>query len=286
MRINHDELLEGDPSTLEAALRTLADEEPADDRPDESSVEHEKEGLASLEVAAVAEERGLHVTRLLDSVIVCSDGSRDVAFRGFAGSTTSRIALAMCRSDAWVRRYLEPKGVPVAATRLVEQRRPTQALRAADELGYPVALRAAEDAFDSSTTVTGRAEFRKAWEWLRERELEHRMQIIIEHPPNGLLCDVAVVAGLAVAVAVHDSANPLTDDPHNSATARAVEVLGNLPKIDYASVRLAVEQADSGPSGVVVLGVDPLLQAWAERPDRTEIARAVLEHEFGGTRDD
>jgi hypothetical protein len=73
---------------------------------------------------SAARTRGLTVDRLAAEIIVCSDGERRVAFRGLVGSSSSRVAHRLCRTDQLLRRYLASHGLPVispAALRSISQ---------------------------------------------------------------------------------------------------------------------------------------------------------------------
>jgi hypothetical protein len=221
---------------------------------------------ASRLLESVARDRGLSVHRLSADLVVCDDGRHQVLFRGLAGARSGRVAEVLCGNDAWLRAHLARHGLPIVPTRRVDLADAGSALRAAEELGFPVRLRLADA--PSGPTAGDAGSFQERWRALQEEAASPTAQVILEPPPAGPPIDVAVVGGRALAVTGADGAAAVRD-----LAVRAVAAVG----ATYGLVRVV-----AGPASFSIATVVPAVDAAAidRGPTGLEISAAILCQEF------
>jgi hypothetical protein len=216
---------------------------------------------ASRLLESVARDRGLTVDRVAPDLVICDDGRCRVMFHGLAGAGWGRVAQVLCGNDAWLRAHLARHELPVVPTRLVDLADAGFALRAAEELGFPVRLRLADA--PSGPTTGDAGSFQERWHALQEEATSPTAQVILEPPPASPPIDVAVVGGRALAVSGADGAAAVRD-----LAVCAVAAVG----ATYGLVRVA------GPTGSLIDTLDPRMNALAIQgePIGSEITVAVL----------
>jgi hypothetical protein len=235
---------------------------------------------ASALLEEVARERGLDVRRLDEELVVCGDGRRRVLFHGLVSSSTGKLAHALCSNDAWLRAHLARHGLPVVRTRLVGADDADFALRAAEDLGFPVRMRSfvAGHAADSVVEPVDRIatsvdSFHQAWRAVRDAARGIRFQVILEHRSPGTVSDIEIIGGSAVA------APALAGPDREQAESLALRVLSALPNLTSGEVRLI-----TGAHQTMVDSVDPTLRSRMGRGGRPRSqAAAVLSFEFSDT---
>jgi hypothetical protein len=221
---------------------------------------------ASRLLESVARDRGLTVDRVAPDLVICDDGRRRVMFHGLAGAGWGRVAQVLCGNDAWLRAHLARHGLPVVPTRLVDLADAGWALRAAEELGFPVRLRLATASSGPTTDDAG--SFQDRWHALQEEATSPTAQVILEPPPAGPPIDVAVAGGRALAVTGADGAAAVCD-----LAVRAIAAVG----AGYGLVRIVAAPASFSIVTVVPALDPPVVDG---RPAGPEIIAAVLGREF------
>ena len=238
-----------------------------DDAPTVDTAPSRTQAELSALLESVARERGLDVRRLDDEIVLCSDGEHRVLFHGLTSSSSSKLAHVLCGNDAWLRSHLAHHGIPVVPTRLVGLDDARFALRAAEQLGFPVRMRLAGVADDDlGRTVSDVASFHEVWQKLAQSAPDGRALVILERQLDGQPVEVAVVAGEVVA------ASPAGSGTLAAAVGRiAVEVHFTVAGVCH-TVRLRTSSY-----GDAVDTVDPSLQVWNGAPELVDkIIKSLL----------
>lgn len=246
-----------------------------------SSVRKVRAAGARLIVEA-ARRRGIPYQKFTHGVTLVGDSGSRLAFRGLNGPTSSTVAELLCGNDAWLRRHLAVRNIPVRSTRLVGAADPDFAYAAALDVGLPLAIRSAGDTRRTQGyIVKDHDSFHKAWQEFIDNRGETRTPAILEALlDDALVYEVAVVGQEVVAV---DSPTP---EPEGQLVAEIAELsartISSLPGARYGAVTVLVQEADSGRRAVVD-SVDLLLSSWASGDGAASqaVADAILSAELG-----
>jgi hypothetical protein len=236
-------------------------------------------------VRAAARKGGWRTRALGKHVVVCDDGTHRIAFRGFAGPGVSTVAELVCQNDAWVRRHLATRGLPVLETELVGAGDVEYAWQAAQRLGLPVIARLADEpiARGGHAVVTDRSSLVDFWDdRVRAGDPRHTRILLERQAPGTTVWQVAVVGSRVVAV---DSAEPdllRTGEGWLEVVGEiAYRAVAALPGARYGSVEIIADVSQPPATGLRIKRVDPLLRNWVgDDAAGAAIAQAILDLEL------